>query len=122
MLPVLELKKYVPDTLNTEYMNLHHIKSWIFCENQIGNVSPEVLQGWKYTLFLERLQEKSAPIQALLTRSKNDWEAVLFCMLAKNFGLNINGNAFFELAKSLPFAVIRKEANEVENLEALFLG
>jgi hypothetical protein len=43
-------------------------------------------------------------------------------MLAKNFGLNINGSVFFELAKSIPFSIIRKEAYEVENLEALFLG
>jgi hypothetical protein len=46
----------------------------------------------------------------------------LFCLLAKNFGLNTNGNLFQNMAKSIPFSVIRKESFSVENLEALFFG
>ena len=53
---------------------------------------------------------------------KNDWEAVCFVLLAKNFGLNINGAAFLEVAKTIPFSVIRKNWNEVQSLEALFMG
>lgn len=121
-LPVLELKNYVAETLNSEYMNLNRTKSWIFCENQIRDISGDIIENWKNELYYERLQEKSVPIQKLLIETKNDWEAVLFCMLAKNFGLNINGSSFFEIAKSIPFSIIRKEADEVENLEALFLG
>jgi hypothetical protein len=43
-------------------------------------------------------------------------------MLAKNFGLNTNGEAFLKLAKAIPLEVIRKEHFEIENLEALFFG
>lgn len=122
VLPVLELKKYIDKTLNTEYMNFNQLKNWIFCEEQLNDVSTDILQNWKRVLFFERLKEKSMPIKALLKESNNDWEAILFYMLAKNFGLNINGSVFFELAKSIPFSIVRKEAEEVENLEALFLG
>lgn len=122
VLPVLELKNYVDKTLNSRYMGLNYSKSWIFCEDQIKDVDHEIFENWKKELFVERLREKSIPLQNLLEENNNDWEAVLFCMLAKNFGLNINGPAFFELAKSIPFTVVRKESYEVENLEALFLG
>jgi hypothetical protein len=122
VLPVLELKNYVAETLKSEYMNFNFSKSWIFCENQIQHINRTILEKWKEELFFQRLQEKAFPMKTLLDASQNDWEAVLFCMLAKNFGLNINGSVFFELAKSIPFSIIRKEAYEVENLEALFLG
>lgn len=46
----------------------------------------------------------------------------MFCLLAKNFGLNTNGNSFLQIAKAIPFSVVRKESFEVENLEALLLG
>jgi hypothetical protein len=122
VLPVLELKNYVAETLKSEYMNFNSSKSWIFCENQIQHLDLTILAKWKEELFFQRLQEKAFPMKTLLVESQNDWEAVLFCMLAKNFGLNINGSVFFDLARSIPFSIIRKEAYEVENLEALFLG
>ncbi len=46
----------------------------------------------------------------------------MFCLLAKNFGLNTNGEIFLKIAQSIPFSIIRKESFEVENLEALLLG
>ncbi len=80
------------------------------------------LKNWQERLFFERLERKSKPIYDLLEQTNNDWEAVLFCLLAKNFGLNTNGDTFLKMAQSIPFSIIRKECFEVENLEALLLG
>ena len=121
-IPVLQLKDYVKKDLNDSYMDLTKNKSWIFCENQIHLMDNELFNQWKNILFTERLLQKSLAIEELLKTTQNDWETVLFCMLAKNFGLNTNGNSFFEIAKAIPFPVIRKESFEVENLEALFFG
>lgn len=121
-IPVLQLKDYIKKDLNDSYMDLAKNKSWIFCENQIHSVDNQLFNDWKNILFTERLLQKSLVIEELLQENQNDWEATLFCMLAKNFGLNTNGNSFFEMAKSIPFPIIRKESSEVENLEALFLG
>jgi hypothetical protein len=38
--------------------------------------------------------------------------------LARNFGLNTNGETFLKIATSIPFSIIRKESFEIENLEA----
>ena len=62
------------------------------------------------------------PVLELLSQTNNDWEAVLFCLLAKNFGLNTNGEAFLKMASSIPFLVIKKESFDHLNLEALFYG
>ena len=121
-IPVLELKKYVSKDILESYNALTSQKSWIYCENQIASIDNFVLQNWQERLFFERLERKSLPIEKLLQETENDWEAVLFCMLSKNFGLNTNGETFLQLAKSIPFSVIRKESFEVENLESLFFG
>ena len=121
-IPVLELKNYVSSAVLANYKALTSPKSWIYCENQIATVDRFVLQNWQERLFFERLERKAIPIEQLLSTTENDWEAVLFCMLAKNFGLNTNGEPFLKLAKSIPFTIIRKESFEVENLEALLFG
>ena len=121
-IPVLELQKYVDSDTIDNYQSLMAPKSWIFCEKQIKEVKEFVFKNWQERMFFERLERKSKPIFDLLEQTNHDWEAVLFCLLAKNFGLNTNGEIFFKIAKSIPFSVIRKESFEVENLEALIFG
>lgn len=121
-IPVLVLKDYVSVETVNNYRSLMSPKSWIFCEKQITQIDNFVLKNWQERLFFERLERKSKFIYDLLEETNQDWEAVLFCLLAKNFGLNTNGNAFLQIAKKLPFSIIRKESFEVENLEALLLG
>ena len=123
VLPTLELKNYVSSSLLKKYHRLS-LKpvNWIPCEQQISDVNSLVFKNWLERLFVERLQRKSEFIHELLQQTQQDWDAVLFLLLAKNFGLNKNGEAFFNLAKSIPFSVIRKEASRPLVLEALFLG
>lgn len=119
---VLELKNYVEKATVDNYQSLMTPKSWIFCEKQLKDVDQFALQNWKERLFFERLERKSQPIFDLLEQTNQDWEGVLFCLLAKNFGLNTNGDIFYKMAQSIPFSIIRKESFEVENLEALIFG
>jgi len=121
-IPVLVLKDYVSSETVNNYQSLMSPKSWISCEKQIAQIDDFVFKNWQERLFFERLERKSKFIYDLLEETNQDWEAVLFCLLAKNFGLNTNGNTFLQIAKKLPFSIIRKESFEVENLEALILG
>lgn len=121
-IPVLVLKKFVDTSIIADYQSLMTPKSWIFCEKQLKEIDKFALINWQERLFFERLERKSKPIYELLEQTNNDWEAVLFCLLAKNFGLNTNGETFLKIAQSIPFSIIRKESFEVENLEALLLG
>ncbi|AWH85202.1 DUF2851 domain-containing protein [Flavobacterium album] len=121
-IPVLELKHYTDPKLLESYNALAAAKTWIYCEKELETMNSFILENWKERLFFERLERKAAPIIQLAQETGNDWEAVLFCFLAKNFGLNTNGNAFYAIAGSLPFALVRKESFDAGNLEALFFG
>jgi hypothetical protein len=121
-IPVLVLKDYVSKEVIENYSALVSPKTWISCEKQLKDINQFVFGSWQERLFLERLERKSKFIYDLLEETNQDWEAILFCLLAKNFGLNTNGNSFLQIAKSIPFSIIRKESFEYENLEALFFG
>lgn len=121
-IPVLILKDYVPSEILSNYNSLVSPKSWIFCEKSIQKIDEFTFKNWQERLFFDRLERKSKFIYDLLEETNQDWEGVLFSLLAKNFGLNTNGNSFLQIAKSIPFSIIRKESFEVENLEALLLG
>jgi len=121
-IPVLELKNYIPKKIIENYNALAVAKSWINCEKEIQNIDHFVFKNWQEKLFFERLQRKVEPIQTLLSETENDWEAVLFCLLSKNFGLNTNGEIFAKVAKSIPFSIIRKESAEFLSIEALLFG
>ena len=121
-IPVLVLKEYTSKEMITNYNALIAPKSWIFCEKSITEVDEFVFKNWQERLFFERLERKAIFIYDLLEEYQQDWEEVLFSLFARNFGLNTNGNSFLQMAKSLPFSMVRKESFEVENLEALFFG
>lgn len=121
-IPTLELRNYVALTDVHKYQSLITQKSWIYCENDIQKVDDFIFKNWQERLYFDRLERKSEEIKQLLKESNNDWEAVLFCLLAKNFGLNTNGALFLNMAKSIPFSVIRKASFAIEILETLFFG
>ncbi|MDP5104787.1 MAG: DUF2851 family protein [Polaribacter sp.] len=122
-LPTFEIKNFVDDKLLSNYNRLIYSKqSWIPCGNQLKNVEGFLIDNWLERLFFERLEQKSVFIKEILKQTNYDFEAVLFQLLAKNFGLKVNGDAFLQLAKSLDFVVVRKERFDVQNLTALFFG
>lgn len=121
-IPALVLKPLVSAEILQNYQHLTSGEKWINCEHDFGSFQDFQLKHWLERLFLERLEEKSKKIEELLRKSGNDWEAVLFRMLARNFGLNVNGDAFQSMAESFPFKVLQKNLQDQTKLEALLLG
>ena len=122
-IPTVELKNYVDNKLLKSYQKLFsNQQKWINCENDFKGVDDFIITNWLERLYFERLEQKSQQITLLLEQSKNDWEAVLFKMLAKNFGLKVNGDGFLSLANSIDFSIIRKLQSNNLHLEALLFG
>lgn len=123
VIPTLVLKDHIDFSLLNNYKKLFAKQNrWIHCENDFAATDDFILTHWLERLYFERLERKADAIESLLKDSKNDWEAVLFKMLAKNFGLKVNGDAFFSLAQSVDFSVIRKTQSSLQSLEGLLFG
>lgn len=123
VIPTLELKRFIDKKALNNYQTLFSkSEKWINCENNFSNIDSFTIQNWLERLYFERLERKAYDINLLLKDSKNDWEAVLFKILAKNFGSKVNGEAFLSIAKSIDFSVVRKLQSKQIQLEALFFG
>ena len=122
-LPTLALKHFVDEKLLLNYKSLiDRQQSWILCENQIENTDTFLIDNWLERLYFERLEQKAIFIKELLQQTNHDFEAVLFQLIAKNFGLKVNGDSFLQLAKSIDFSIIRKVCFDEQKLTALFFG
>ncbi|MBT8316327.1 MAG: DUF2851 family protein [Lutibacter sp.] len=122
-IPTLELKNYIPKELLINYDELFSKnKKWINCENDIKYVNNFVVVNWLERLYFERLEQKSDFVKQLLLENQNNWEATLFVLMAKGFGLKVNNESFVNFATSFDFSIVRKISNNKTQLEALFFG
>lgn len=123
VIPTLVLKELVPKSTLDRYQKLFSKeKKWINCENDFADVDSFVIENWLERLYIERLQKKQEMLLRELEDTQNHWEALLFRMLCKNFGLNINGESFFSIAKSVHFSVVHKCSKKQQEFEALLMG
>ena len=123
IIPSFQLKDIVDLEAKKSYQNLlYQPKQFINCEFAFSSFEEFQIHSWLERVFVERLEVKSKLVLDLLVSSNNNWEAVFFRLLAKNFGLNVNGDSFLSLANSFDFGIVRKLAPNSLQLEALFLG
>jgi len=122
-IPTLVLKNFIDETVLNKYKNLFLAPTtWLPCKNAISTVDKFIFNNWKERLFFDRLERKSEEINTLLQEKNNNFEAVLFQLLIKNFGLKVNGNSFFRLAQSVDYSVIKKLSFHTNQLAAILFG
>lgn len=118
----LEMRSRIPQKLAANYQQLMHTEAWIPCANQFGEVSEMTKYFWLDRLLVERLEQKTDRIEARLKANQYDWEETFYQVLARNFGVKVNSDAFERLAESLPLLTLAKHKNQLFQLEALLFG
>lgn len=121
-LPCLTLKRRIDNRLSKRYLKLINNQQWIPCQHLFYRAPTLTRDLWLDRLLVERLESKTESIARLLRENKNDWEETCYHLLARNFGLNVNGVAFEQLARSIPHRLLQKHRNRLFQLEALFFG
>ncbi|MCF3107923.1 DUF2851 family protein [Niabella sp. CC-SYL272] len=121
-LPVVELKTLISRSLLHRYETLLNAQAFIPCEKMIATVPGIILNVWKSRLVAERLIRKGAVIEDYLEVNHQHWEESFWWLLARNFGLPVNADAFEAIAKSLPVTLLAKHKQRIQQLEALLLG
>jgi hypothetical protein len=121
-IPTIELKGKIPKIYLDHYLMLMQSTAQIPCQNLISLVDEDKINLWKYSLTVERLNQKSSVVESILSSASGDWEETLYIMLAKYFGSKVNTEPFERLARSLPLSIIQKNKDKLHVLEALFFG
>ena len=121
-IPVVELQSRVSKLLLQRYEELMLSTAFIPCENSIHSVRDITWRSWKERLLIERLLRKAGIVETYLQQNNYHWEETFWWMLARNFGMKVNAEAFEEIARSIPLTVLAKHKNQIHQLEALLLG
>ncbi len=121
-LPTLELSDKVSKLLLHRYEELMFNSGFVPCSHAANEVPHIIWQGWKERLLAERLERKSRLIIEYLDQSNEHWEEVFWWMIARNFGMKVNAEAFEAIARSIPVNLLAKHKNQIHQLECLLFG
>jgi len=121
-IPMLNLENRIATGLLQRYEELMNAQGFIACEGSITSIKPIILQSWKERLLAERLIRKSAIVEKFLDQNNQHWEETFWWMLARNFGIKINADAFEAMARTIPINILAKHKNQIHQLEAFLLG
>jgi hypothetical protein len=121
-IPTVELRDKIDMKILDRYNSFIKSKAWIACENQIASIDRFTVFAWLEALCIERLEEKAVSISEKLKINKQDFSEIFYRQLGRNFGFNTNSEAFELLTKSVPFTLLGKHIDRVDQLEALFFG
>jgi hypothetical protein len=121
-MPVFELCNLVPKMLLDHYETWMNSQSYIPCGPQAGQVDDIIWITWKERLVVERLQRKSGIIFSYLLENRHHWDETCWWLLARNFGIVVNSDAFELVARSLSVNLLAKHKNQLQQLEALLMG
>lgn len=120
--PLLILQDRVPKLLLNQYEEWMLSRQFIPCQRQLASAHQLVLMAWKERMLVERLQRKTELIWSFLENTRHHWEETCWWLLARNFGVKINADAFEAIARSLPGSLLQRHRNQLVQLEALLLG
>lgn len=121
-LPVLELQSRVSVLLLQRYEEWMNNVCFVPCEKSLHLVSQLIWTKWKERLLIERLQRKSTYILKLYEQNRQHWEETFWWMIARNFGIRVNADAFEEIAHSIPINILTRHKGQIHQLESLLFG
>ncbi|WP_338764805.1 DUF2851 family protein [Bernardetia sp. ABR2-2B] len=129
-IPVLVLENRIDERLWLTYQEFLRNEHKIPCqgyweEENKDNDKIELIPSFEKMMnrtLSERLIRKSRHVLSLLERNGYDWEETSYQILLEHFGFKKNNAPFLQLAKELPFKIIKKHSNQIFQIEALFYG
>jgi hypothetical protein len=119
---VLELRSLIEPRTLEEYRLLAESQEKLACASQLKQVNNLKFTAWMERMAIERLEEKTKRIEDLFNTFQGDYTQVFYSILLRNFGFQVNALPFELMAKYLPVHLLLKHADNLLQLEALFLG
>lgn len=120
--PTIILKPFIADLTLMRYTRLAENKDTIPCASFFAMQSSLSIKQAADAMLYERLQRKQISIEAMLENQGNDWENVLFQLVARYLGASVNKEPFQQLANLLPISLLGKHVHNPLQVEALIFG
>ena len=112
----------VPQEMAKRYLILASDQGQAVCHQNVKeNITRLTLRAWLSALQTERLEWQTNEIRRR-AKEFGSWDAAYFVTIARTFGMGVNGDLIERWAKSIPMSVMEQRADDLFQLEALFLG
>ena len=123
-IPTFSIREHLSRHLLSRYHTLYLSRntSFLFCGQALNRVPRALVDKWIEKLYLEKQESAMAAIKTWAIRVNHHWEHLLFLLLFKRFGGNINGAVFTDAAVHIPFKVVQKISANRLHLESVFFG
>lgn len=119
-LPTLELP--IPAEVEANWRELMAEEAYPPCYRVIPQLSKLLIHSWMSALTVERLETKTERINHWLKQTTGNWEQTFFIILARAFGFGNNSDTLERWAASINPQHICKHRDNLEQVEAFFLG
>ena len=122
VIPAFELKNIVDEQLIHSYRQLMEPGNDILCARFLDKIKPVITYSMLDKVLAQRFSSRSENIFREIGLTGNDWEEISWRMMCRNFGFKTNAFPFYELGKSIPLKLVKKESQNLKTIEALLFG
>jgi hypothetical protein len=122
LLPTLELRDRVDESLIAQYKKLVNTSFTIPCKKSFPQVGELVKRSMLDRTLLQRMEDKAAKVVEILNQHNGDWQQTTFILLARNFGFKVNSDPFSQLAQSVSYNILLKHTDRPLQIESLLFG
>jgi len=122
VLPTVELLTRVSNDTIARHYALMRSRDFVPCAKELHLADPLRTGLWLERLLIERLERRTAGVEALYRQLGKDPAATVYHLLACAFGLRVNTEPFGMLAHALPLKVLLKHRDDALRTEALLFG
>lgn len=122
LMPTLELKSRTDISLWNRYRNLYTSAESIPCASSWRQIPDLVKLSMQDKAMASRLEAKATKVMELLEGNLGDWDETCYQLLFRNFGFKVNPEPFFQLARAIPYKIIKKHIDRPLQVEALLFG
>ena len=112
----------VPQNVAKRYLMLASDQGQALCHQNVKeNCTRLTTHAWLSAIQTERMEWQTEEIRRR-AKEYGSWEAAYFVTIARTLGMGVNGDLMEQWATSMPMEVIEQHADDLFQLEALFLG
>lgn len=122
IIPCLILSDKVDLSLQDRYLKLLNSQLWVPCQENLPHINEIKVKSWIERLMIDRLEEKTVSLRVTLDSIENNWEQLLFILIAKNLGLKPNATQLETVAASINVEVLFKHSYDAQQIEAILFG
>ena len=120
--PVNVMPMEVPQNVAKRYLILASDQGQAVCHQNVKEHCTRLTtRSWLSAIQTERMEWQCNEVRRR-AKEFGSWDAAYFVTIARTFGMGVNGDLMENWAKSIPMSVMEQRADDLFQLEAIFLG